>query len=448
MYTVPPCRGVNPQLLHNLNQGPNLRSVAHAKHEGKLPDGWRLSFGRVAPAPLRGDFGWVEQVTATAFYDFERACAELLSSKVGRLVGEQILAGVATTDRIRRSYLGHPSPFSVRRLDIVVSERGPVVCENDEMPGGLVHAYWLDHVYGINQPQWRQALQLLTAHGPLVFAVSTQWSAPYLQEITWFAQHLTQRGFNAYVVTDRDAHRLDVGRRGVRIDGKKVGTVWRLFPVFEAHGAFSRVVEAANHGRVRLVPELASWGNKAWMGIFWEYQDFFRQAMHPTSFALLGQLIPYSRLVGRTSGFPTAVRLHGQLAPLDDLDALRTLPNRQRKHVVVKTAGAHDRAARSHGVAIGGSVTGTRWGGLLDAMLDFGAPLVVQEYHSPKRVDIPVVSVLSGQPQLENPFTGKLLIRPWVIEGRLVSATAFFTAPDTSKLHGTTTGAEIPLDFG
>jgi hypothetical protein len=59
-----------------------------------------------------------------------------------------------------------------------------------------------------------------------------------------------------------------------------------------------------------------------------------------------------------------------------------------------------------------------------------------------------VWSVLDGRPKAENPFNGKLLIRPWVIGGRLVSATAFLAAPNTTKLHGTTTGAEIPLNFG
>jgi hypothetical protein len=170
--------------------------------------------------------------------------------------------------------------------------------------------------------------------------------------------------------------------------------------------------------------------------------------MNPRAFNQLSRLIPYTRLVTQDGGFPSAIRDQDELVRIDSFDALKGIPTRQRKQVVVKMAGAHNRAARSHGVVIGTSATGTRWAEALGQMAKVGAPLAVQEYRSPKRVDVPVWSVLGGRPELENPFTGKLLIRPWMIGGQLVSATGFLTVPNTAKLHGTTTGAEIPLNFG
>jgi hypothetical protein len=449
VFTVSPYHGDDPRkLFHNLNQGPNLRGVTHAKHDGNLPNKWKLSFGRIAPAPLIGDVTWFEDLAVTAFSDFERACGRLLGSAQSQRVQNLIGAGVATNERTRQMYLAHDRPFSVRRLDIVVNEHGAAVCENDEMPGGLVHAYWLDRAYGVNQRRWNHALRWLTANGPLVFAVSAQWSAPYVQEITWFVQHLRQRGFDVHMVTSAQTSGLKVTWRGVFLNGKKIGTVWRLFPVFEAHGPFASLVKAASKGKVRLVPELASWGNKAWMGVFWEERSYFQRAMTPHTFSQLSQLVPYTRLVTSNSGFPSAIRDRGNLVRIDNFDALQAIPTRLRKQVVVKATGAHDRAARSFGVAIGTSSSGTRWAETLSQMLKLDAPLAVQEYRPPRRVDIPVWSVLSGRPVLENPFNGKLLIRPWAIGGELVSATGFLTVPDTTKLHGTTTGAEIPLDFG
>lgn len=449
VFTVPPATGGDPrQLFHSLNSGPNFRGITNARHDASLPDGWRLSFGRVAPLPLGGNTGWFHGLAVTAFNDFERACGRLLTARGGQNVQGQILAGVTTDDKTRRAYLGHTEAFSVRRLDIVVNQDGASVCENDEMPGGLVHAYWLDRAYGVNQGRWDQALRWLTQNGPLVFAVSTEWSAPYLHEITWFVQHLAQRGFDVHLVTSKDANRLRVGWRGAFLDGRKIATVWRLFPIFEAQGAFAPLVKAASQGKIRLVPELASWGNKAWMGVFWEQRDYFRNTMNPQAFQQLSQLAPYTRLVTQDDGFPSAIRDNGGLVRIDSFDALKGIPTRRRKQLVVKTAGAHNRAARSHGVVIGTSATGTRWAEALDQMAKVGAPLAVQEYRSPRRVDIPVWSVLGARPTLENPFTGKLLIRPWAIGGQLVSATAFLTVPNTTKLHGTTTGAEIPLNFG
>lgn len=447
MFTVPPTTGGDPrQLFHNLNNGPNFRGITSTRHDGNLPNDWKLSFGRVAPQALRGDATWFSNLTVAAFSDFEHACARLLGAS--EQVREQILAGVTTTEPMRRLYVAQNSPFGVRRLDVVVNQDRAGVCENDEMPGGLVHAYWLDRAYGINQRRWDRVLRWLTADGPLVFAVSTEWSAPYLHEITWFVQHLVQRGFDVHLVTSKDANRLKVGWRGAFMDGRKIATVWRLFPIFEAHGPFSQIVKAANQGKIRLVPELASWGNKAWMGVFWERRDYFRQAMNPRAFSQLSQLIPYTRLVAEDSGFPSAIRDQDELVRIDSYDALKGLPTRRRKQLVAKTTGAHNRAARSYGVVMGTSVTGTRWAEALDHMLKLDAPLAIQEYRAPRRVDIPVWSVLSGRTEFEDPFSGKLLIRPWAIGGQLVSATAFLTTPDTSKLHGTTTGAEIPLDFG
>lgn len=449
MFTVPAYSGSDPrQLLHTLNNGPDLRGVTNAKYGGNLPPDWRLSFGRVAPTPLQADTAWLTRLTVSAFSDFESACARLLRSEYGRTARDQILADVATNEPMRKLYASEPAPFNVRRLDIVVNEHGPAVCENDEMPGGLVHAYWLDRAYGINQRRWDRALNWLTANDALVFAVSAEWSAPYLQEIAWFTAHLRQRGFDAHMVTSNQADQLRVNRRGVFLQRKKVGTVWRLFPVFEAHGAFAPIVTAAQEGKVRLAPQVASWGNKAWMGIFWERRGHFRQAMSPQAYTMLSQLVPFTRLVRENGGFPSAIRDGDKLVRLDDMAALRGLPNRLRKQVVVKMAGAHDKAARSYGVLMGTSASGTRWGEALNRMFAASSQLVVQQYRPPQRVNMPVWSVLNGRPELENPFTGKMLIRPWAIGGRLVSATALFTVPDTTKLHGTTTGAEIPLDFG
>jgi hypothetical protein len=448
MFTVQPAVGGNPtQLFHNLSSGPNFRGITHAKHDGNLPDEWRLSFGRVATKPLLGDASWYTTVTATAFADFERACAQLLRSDVGQSVAQTVTAGVQTSQWVQQAYLAHPAPFSIRRLDIVISNTGPVVCENDEMPGGIVHAYWLDYIYGINQRRWNQALRWLANNGLLVFAVSADWSAPYIQEVAWFVQHLTSRGFNVRMVTSNEPQRLHQGPKGVYLDGQLIGTVWRLFPVFEVQGTFSWLVDAARQGKIRLVPELASWGNKAWMGIFWQHQDFFRQVMNPQAFGLLTQVLPYTRLIGLDGSFPTAIRHKGRLVDLSTYQEVRGLGQRPREATLAKLCGANPNASRSHGVVLGVTCSGAKWGRLLDELIGMDAPVALQEFRPPARMNVPVWSVLGDRPELEEGFVGKVLVRPWAINGQLVSATAFVSAPGAQKLHGTTTGAEIPLQF-
>jgi hypothetical protein len=449
VFTVPTNTRGNPaQLLHNLNLGPNLRGITHADYDSRLPQGWRLSFGRVPDRPFAGDTSWFTALAASAFGEFERASASLLRSDDRSRVIPSIANGIATSRAMRAAYLDASSPFSIRRLDVVLSEQGPAVCENDEMPGGLVHAYWLDRVYGVNQRRWEQALRWLTSRGTLVFAVSTNWSAPYVQEISWLVQHLQNIGYAVKMVTDKKIHRVSTTGQDVSVDGQKVGAVWRLFPIFEAHGLFSRFVEAAQRNQLRLVPELASWGNKAWMGIFWQEQEFFRANMSPAAFRLLQGTLPYTSVVNSVASFPLTIQIGEDLVQVSSYDDLKALPMRQRKQIVAKSCGAHPRAARSHSVVIGGSVSGAKWAQLLDQLIGLDVPFILQRFRPPSRLQVPVWSVLSGEPKLENPFTGKVLVRPWVINGQLVSATAFVTTPDATKLHGTTTGAEVPLSFG
>ena len=214
-------------LFETLNSGPNFRAITSARHDN-LPFGWKLSFGRVSPVAFQADTSTLSHLAVTAFGSFELACAQLLK----QTALAEIEAGVQTQEDML-SYYMNGSPFSVRRLDLVVSEDNQVaVSENDEMPGGIVHAYMLDYAYGVNQDRWARAFNQLFNAGTLVFVVSDEWSAPYANEVQWFVWHLQSLGYDAeFVSTSEAAKRLQVRARDVLVDSaRKVGTIWRLFP--------------------------------------------------------------------------------------------------------------------------------------------------------------------------------------------------------------------------
>ena len=126
--------GGNPmQLFQRLNAGPDLKGVINPNYAGALPADWRLSFGRVSPTALLGDADGLAGIVA-AFSEFESVSAGLLESERWRQI---ISHGVQAHQGMLSHYLTYELPFMVRRLDVVVTEQGPLVNENDEMPGRL-----------------------------------------------------------------------------------------------------------------------------------------------------------------------------------------------------------------------------------------------------------------------------------------------------------------------
>lgn len=468
MFTVPEFNAQEgpASLFHKLNGGPDFRAIANDKYRVVLPEGWRLSYGYVSPTALVADTAKLRALTVDAFDEFERVCSTTLLADLPAWhdVKHVISRGVEATDGTLRDYLSAGTPFSVRRLDIVVSDEGPTVSENDEMPGGLVDAYWLDRSYGVNQERWKRALEYLTANGPLVFVVSDDWGRPYIPEVRWFVAHLREQGYAAHVLTTSEAEQLDVGARGVYMETGRVGTIYRLFPIFEAKGVLADIVRAASDGLVRLVPELASWGNKSWFAVFWQELDYFRSNLSSEVFELLCQTIPSSTVASARSwfpdytfledDFPQAVVVDGEKLEVESYDHLLALPKRRRGKLVLKAAGAHRKAARSYGVVIGRSHKNSsrmQWEKAIDGLFALGAPVVMQAYSQPTTHQLPLWSVLGSggmsSPEFDPEFDSRVLLRPWSIGGELVTCTAFVSHSSVHKLHGTTRGAQVPLDL-
>lgn len=434
-------------LFETLNSGPNFRAITSARHD-TLPTGWRLSFGRVSPVAFQGNAAALSKLAVSTLGSFEMACAQLLQ----RNAPVEITAGIQTHEDMLQYYVSG-SPFSVRRLDLVVGENNHVaISENDEMPGGIVHAYLLDYAYGINQERWTQAFEYLCSAGGLVFVVSDEWSAPYVNEIKWFVWHLQQRGYDVdFVLASNAQQRLQVRATDVLLDkSRTVGTIWRLFPIFETKGILAELVRAAYDKKVRMAPEFASWGNKAWMATFWQQQTYFRQALGADTFELLRSTIPYAEVASSDQDFPRNILTEEGFVELSSMNDLESLPKGSRRQLVLKTTGAHQNAARSFGVLMGTSYKGSavKWAEQVRPMFKLGAPVLLQSYIRPALTNVPAWNVLSGNVQAEPEFEGRILLRPWVVGGALLSCTAFVVPNTMTKIHGNAAGIEVPLDLG
>lgn len=436
---VPDAEAVAARLAHYIREhAPRLRDLANSRYTKGLPDDWPLSSGRMSLTALPVQARPIHGLATTAFDQFEAAAARLIADEPK--VANQLMAGVEIDPAVRKDYIKAPKPFTVRRLDVLQTPGGMYVTENDEQPGGIGLSYLYDLLYGVNLDRWRAVWNSLVSSGKLVFVVSHDWSQGYHGEIRWLVGRLRREGYDVEFISTNELNRLTVDARNVRMDGAKVGTIFRLFPIFETKGKLADLVHAAKRRTVKMVPEFASWGNKTWFALFYEHIDHFRRCMSPSSFQLLQQVIPDTVLVqdGMFSR-PFVVDGHA-ITTIEELGGVST---KIRRQLVIKATGASRQSARSHGVRIGSSLSGA---GFRDLLSKIGhGPFLVQYYTKGAEYAIPAYSVLDGRGTVET-FRCRMLMRPWSVNGTNVGVVTA-SPRETSLIHGTTASAFIPLDY-
>ncbi len=425
--------------LQALNAGPDLaRAVAAKDFAAALPEGSRISWLRIPPAPLQFSEAGMRTV-AHAMRSFEEACGVLI--KESAEVRRQILAGVTIPDeRLHDVYASPNVPyFSVARPDIHWNEENVNVSENDEMPGGMPELAHLDASYGVNEARWHTFLKWLTAEGPLLFVVSHEWSKVYIPETEWLVRYFQSKGYPVHLLTTDKLHELSVDERGVYFQGQKVGTLWRQFPIFETEGVLAELVLAAHRRAVRMLPEFAHFGNKTWFHVFWERKEWFRAHLEADTFDLLLRILPESRFVESASSFPLV--LNG--FTVETAAALAALSQAQRDRMVLKICGANNLAARSYGVLMGEGISVDKWADWVRERLANKEPFLIQKRFETGVVRMPVYNTGTGQAEM---FLCRLLMRPWIYgSGEIVSVHGCAVPERYFKVHGMVDMAVAPV---
>lgn len=435
------------ETVNRLNDGPDMvEAIADLELRKRIPNGARISWLRV-PADMARFPRAVMDETLTAVSDFERASSAIL--RLRPELAEAILAGVHLPDvpGLSDAYLyphtgdSEVSEWSVRRPDMHVCGGSLRASENDEMPGGFTDLVHIDGAYRINEDAWRWCFDWLCDKGPLVFAVSDNWSQGYISGIRWLADLMRNMGYETGVVTPADAHRLDIRDNEVIFDGKRIGTIWRQFPIFETTGAFADLVLASQRGAVRMVPEFAHFGNKTWFSLFWQEHDAFRAALSEESFRILCDLIPPSHLV-RFSDADFPFRIGNiEVRSLDDLVNMKASA---REDLVLKVTGANDLAARSYGVFVGHAHKESDWREWLLDRIRGRMPFIVQQRFETSVETLAVHNMATNAPEV---FRCRVLMRPWMVGGRLISTHTCATPHYTTKVHGMVDMAIQPIEF-
>lgn len=436
MTVLPDMRG----LMERLNSGPDFATaIASEGYALELPAGSRISWIRVPSDPVRCDGARLRAVI-DAMGAFERACAEFARVHPDR---ETLLSGVHLNGDagLRELYLDPPTDqFSVARPDLHVTESGVFASENDEMPGGFPSAYHLDLAYGVNQQRWARCFEWLFGSGPVLFLVSHEWSMPYVSEFEWFVGELSRRGYPARMATTRDLSGLALSGNCVEWLGERVGTIWRQFPIFETTGVLAQLVRLAKDGSVRMVPEWSHHGNKAWFASYWSHREWFCARLSATDVAILDEVLPHSALV--LPGEGAAIHVNGRC--WRDVRHLAFASREERENLVVKVSGANALSARSYGVRMGAELNDVEWSEWIDARLAQSEPCVVQRRLDASKVDIAVHNTARGAAEV---FNCRVLMRPWVVGGEIVSVQGTAVPSNLTRVHGMVDMAMMAFDL-
>ncbi len=434
---------INPETISvtvaALNSGPDLAmAIADTAFALELPVGSKISWIRVLPAPIGYPLESIQSV-ATALQHFEQVSQSLLDSdgEVRRI----ILSGVTLREeRLREPYLKPGvSCFTVARPDLHWTPDGLNASENDEMPGGMPELVLLDLAYGLNQERWKAFFDELTRQGPLLFLISHRWSACYVPETAWLVGHLRKLGYNARLLMTDKLEELSI-TDAVYHNGERLGTIWRQFPIFETEGKLADLVFAARAGKVRMFPEWAHFGNKTWFYVFWKRQEWFRANLGEADFGLLSQVLPESHLVEGRNSFPFTAASRN----ISDLTQLKNLPEERRNELVMKICGANSLAARSYGVLMGRGIKDSDWSNWVDQRIVAREPFIVQRMFQTGIASLPVWNTSRQRAEM---FRCRILMRPWVFNGKIIAVHGCAVPRECFKVHGMVSMAVVPVNL-
>lgn len=429
-------------IVRDLNSGPDLMvALADAEFAAELPSGSRISWYRVVAEPVICDRAELEMVT-TAMSCFEQACDLLM--RQDSTVHERILAGVHIKDDVlKQLYLFPPTNcFSVARPDLhykgTDATQKLFASENDEMPGGFPEVVHMDAVYRINQERWQSCFDWLTNKGLLLFVVSHDWSKCYIPEMRWLVEHLQSKGYNAQMVTTDSLDEISINDSAVFFRNELVGTIWRQFPIFETQDVLTDLVKSAAFGAVRMVPEFAHFGNKVWFSIFRSHGGFFRRELSPETYGILEDILPDSYMIRSGRSFPC----HVDGIAFQTLGDLLNAPEEVRDRLVLKICGANTLSARSYGVLMGHGLNLTDWKEWIQTHLHDEQPIIIQRRLETSVERVPVQNLSRNAAEL---FSCRILFRPWVVNGELVSVSGCAVPSNTLRVHGRVDMAMLPV---
>jgi len=329
----------------------------------------------------------------------------------------------------------------VIRPDLVLTEKGFIIAELDNVPGGIGLTAWLHDVYAPYFPGLLGGADGMLDGFASIFPggeiVVSDEAATYRPEMEWLANRLCERS--------GEPGRWRV--RGAHAGGEWSARVYRFFELFDEPNVpcFDELAGLVLDGRVEVTPPFKpALEEKIWFALFWlkPLEAFWLRALGGNTLAALREVIPYTWPVD-----PAPLPPHAVLPRLDvhGWDEVARFSQKQRA-LILKISGFHETAWGARGVVLGSDVPSAEWASALRGALDAwpDSPHLLQQFHPARTLVHPCLS-----DDAIVPLRGRVRLCPYYFRDggrapRLGGALATICPDDKKLLHGMPDAILVP----
>lgn len=315
-------------------------------------------------------------------HQFNQACDLLYRQSVD---GRQPLWIATLLDRGKPKELieiGRAKAFQgatplVIRPDLILTEEGFIICELDQVPGGIGLTAWLQAIYSeLGYAMLGEKEGMLEGFRSILDGgdvVISEEAATYRPEMLYLTRLLNQK------YPDREWRLFSEHH-----DGDWQKKVYRFFELFDvanipcADDVFQKAVEGS---LIITPPPKPQLEEKLWFALFWlkPLQDFWIRQLTQRGFEQLKKVIPYTWLLNPEPLPAQAVYPRLEVQSWDEVGEF----SQQGRDLVIKISGFDERAWGSRSVVIGADVSKEEWKKALhSALAEYSEhPHLLQVFH-------------------------------------------------------------------
>lgn len=404
---------------------------------------WRQSS---QPFLISGEFQKTLEQLGNRLHQFNRACDLLyrqsVEGKKPAWIAELLDRGkppeliTIAREKIFRGITAH-----VIRPDLILTQDGFVICELDQIPGGIGLTAWLQKTYRKlgykmlgGERGMLEGFHSILQGGDILLS---EESATYRPEMLYLVEQLHQEFPGA-------TWRL----LSSAAQEKWASRVYRFFELFDianisaAPDLFARALA----GELTITPPpKPQLEEKLWFALFWmkPLEEFWIRQLTERGWEQLKKMIPYSWILDPTPLPPQAVY------PRLEVQSWHSVADfsQQQRDLIIKISGFNERAWGSRGVVVGHDLSKKEWQTALYAALDEYEthPHLLQQFHHSALHTHPYFSSATEIKEMQ----GRVRLTPYYFVSEekvtLGGGLATICPADKKLLHGMTDAILVPV---
>ncbi len=345
---------------------------------------------------------------------------------------------------LARSKIFRGVTASVIRPDLLLTEEGYMMCELDQIPGGIGLTAWLQKIYT------EFGYSILGGPQGMLHGFESIFKGSNEGDIFISEESATYRPEMLYLIGELQHYFPETKWRllSTKDQNRWASRVYRFFELFDITNVecAADLLARARDGEISMTPPpKPQLEEKLWFALFWmkPLEEFWIRQLTERGWEQLKEIIPYSWILDPMPLPPQAVYPRLEVQSWKEVSNL----SQQGRDLVIKISGFDARAWGSRGVAVGHDLSKKEWQEVLQVALDEYEthPHLLQRFHR---------SVLTNQPYFScskeiTEMPARVRLTPYYfVSGEkvtLAGGLATLCPADKKILHGMSDAILVPV---